>query len=275
MPKDLFKGDSGLLDNADITITDAIFTFDPEYRDGQVLRLELTAQEEGEEEVIIKLGCGTGWTTEDKGQTAVREDGRDKAFNNNTAAAIFFAGKRDADGNVHKGIQGAMDDDRKIAQAVEAKVAETKGLGPYSVDFWKGLQVHVDQIPVAYGGEIGNMDQLTITEVKGWVGSSAKAAPAKAAAKTAKKATKAAAKPAEKAEPAEPEETPEPGMSDELRAKLDALADECENPDEFAERAIAEIPEVADDDALLAAVKDQAPGSIWDDAVERYEAANA
>lgn len=246
---DPFKLESGLLGNVDVKITDAEFLNDPAYNNGQTLQLALTMHIEGDDggEKVENFSCGDGWESTDGGKTATREDGKDRNFNGQSKIGRFFGSLVDL-----------MGSDSKCDLAVRNRVKDHP-LGPREAGFWKGLELHIDRMEVDYGGEIGKRDVLI---VDGFNGSDAKKASG-----TAKKASDATKKAAGKAKAEEPAEG---GVTDELRAKLDAIANEAGNHDEFMEAALAQIPEASSDEAVKAAISDDAKGSIWDDAVARY-----
>lgn len=257
---ELFDFDSGmaLAGAGPVVITDAIFAFDPEYNDGQTLRLELTMQG-GEVNEVVKLGVGKNWTTDD-GEQATRVDGRGKSFHRQTAVALLLNGQDDAPGLI-----GLMKQDTKVDKAVRAHAAKFP-MAEREAGFWKGLTVSLEAVVVDYGGDIGEIDRYVISEFGGWEGSSAGPATgaAKKAAAPAKKATKKAAAP--KAEATG-------GMTDAIRSELDKIADGATDHDEFVEQAIAAGH--GEDEAVLAEIKRDDEGSIWDDACNRYEAAQA
>lgn len=261
MTYDPFKLESGLLGNADVTVMDAEFLNDPAYNNGQTLQLALTLLIDGDDggEKVENLSCGDGWETNDGGKTAVREDGKEKNFNGNSKVGRFFAG-----------LVKTMAEDSATDKAIRARVGEYP-LGPRDAGFWKGLQLHVDREEVDYGGEIGKRDVLVIDGFNGIQGggeSKAKAATGGKAAGAAKKAAGATKKAAAKAE-----DKAEGGLTDAIKAQLDKIADESADHDSFMERAFAEVPEASSDAAVKAAVSDDGEGSLWHEAVLRYEAA--
>lgn len=249
MSFDKFKLESGLLGNVDVVIRDAEFLNDPAYNNGQTLQLALTMDVAGDDggERVENFSCGDGWETNDGGKTAVREDGREINFNKNSKIGRLFGS-----------LVGVMDTDPACDKAVRAH-AEAFELGPREAGFWKGLGVHLEREEVDYGGEIGKRDVLVIDGFNGITGGAKKAAPAKAATKRASAKTKVA----------------EGGVTDEIRAKLDEIADASGSHDEFMESALAQVPEASSDDAVKAAVADDGAGSIWQDAIDRYNALQA
>lgn len=262
MTFDPFQLESGLIGNVDITVTDAAFTHRLEAFDPTKLELHLTVEVQGDDggEQVIYLGCGDGWETNDDGATATREDGKERNFHQNTKVGEFFAG-----------LVKVMGEDAAADKAIRGRVQEFP-TGPREAGFWKGLQLHVARESRKGGGEISDYDVLVIDGFNGIQGAGGTKATAKKAAAPAKKAAKKAA-PAAK-EPT-PSEVAAGGLTDEIRAKLDDIADESADHDSFMEAAMAAIPEASTDDAVKAAIADDGEGSIWKDAVARYEASVA
>ncbi len=244
---DPFKGESGLIDNADVTITDAIFTRRPDSFDaGETLELHLTMLIDGDDggEQVQYLRCGKGWDTTD-GVTAFREDGKDKNFHVNSRVWELFGG-----------LVKVMGDDPACDKALRARAADHP-LGPRDAGFWKGLKVHVDRETRKGGGDISDYDVLVVTGFNGTAGGKS----GKAAGATKKAAAKKADTPAEGG-----------GLTDTIRAKLDEIADASADHDGFMEAAFAGVAEASTDADVKAAIADQGEGSIWADAVARYEA---
>ena len=252
MAFDPFKLESGLLGNVDVTINDAEFINDPAYNNGQTLQLSLTMLVEGDDggERVENFSCGDGWETNDGGKTAVREDGKDRNFNGQSTIGLLFGGLVDV-----------MGEDPACDKAIRARVSEFP-LGPREAGFWKGLKVHLDRIEKDYGGEIGKREKLVVDGFNGIVGAGGTGGKATGAAKKASGATKKAAAKAEESG----------GMTAKIRATLDDIADASADHDGFMEAAFAQVPEASSDEAVKAAIADQGEGSIWADAVARYEA---
>lgn len=246
MSKDLFSFSSGLLEDADVVVRDAIFANDPEYDNGQTTFLQLDLLVKGDDggEQVERFSCGKNWETNDGGKTVVREDGKeDGRWNKNTKVARFLGG-----------LVKLMGEDAACKKAIEARLS-TFPNGPYEAGFWKGLDVHVARETVHAGGEIGDYEVLVIDGFNGIEGG--KAAPAKRASKKAAATSKAAAP---------------GGLTDEIKAKLDEIADASADHDSFMETALAEVPEASTDADVKAAVADNGEGSLWAEAVARYEA---
>lgn len=259
MGYDPFHLGSGLVEGA-VVITDCIFQTDPEYQNGQAIRAELTVKTDDGEETI-KVGCGKDWISRDKGKTVEHETKPDSSFNKNSGMGMLVGGFKDTTGTVHEGLFGLMSDP-KVEKELREKVKAVP-LGPRDRDFWLGMRVNLIRAEHDFGGEIGAMDRVTIDGFEGYETSSG-AVKAAGTAKKAPAAKKAGAKVAEEAG----------GLSDELIARLDAIADAAEDEDAFSETAFAEVPEATSDEAVKAAVLDRSPTSIWERAVDRYNTAN-
>lgn len=260
MPFDPLKLSSGLLDDDDVVIRDAIFRTDPEFRDGQVLFLDATLLDSNGEETNQFFGTGNGWETNDDGATAAREDGRDINFNGKAKIGELFGG-----------LVKVMKEDGKADKAIRDRIKQHP-LGPREAAFWKGLMVHVTAQDRKGGGEVDDYTALVIDGFNGIEGDAGKAKGA-----TTKKATKAAGATKKAAAPkAEP--TSDGATLDDLdpaiRAKLDEIADASDDHDAFMERAYTEVPEAGSDTLVRTIISDGGEGSLWAEAVARYQAAN-
>lgn len=251
MTFDPFKMSEGLLDDVDVWVDEFRFEFNPDYNNGETLvgvAVISSDDDDVESGTELMFSCGDGWTTNDGGNTAEREDGKEKTFNARSAMGMFAA--------------GAID----VAEDVMRARYDNDGTTPMMGAMYVGLGFHLDIQEVDYGGEIGKRGRLVPTAFLGEKGKSGGAA--KKATGGAKKAAKKAAAPAKKAAPKD-----EGGVPEGVKSTLDAIADECENHDEFMERAMSELdPDVITPD-VEAAIADSEDGSIWDEAVKRYEAA--
>lgn len=251
MTFDPFKMSEGLLDDVDVWIDEFRFEFNPDYNNGETLvgvAVISSDDDDVESGTELMFSCGDGWTTNDGGNTAEREDGKEKTFNARSAMGMFAA--------------GAID----VAEDVMRARYDNDGTTPMMGAMYVGLGFHLDIQEVDYGGEIGKRGRLVPTAFLGEKGKSGGAA--KKAAAPVKKAAKKAAGATKKAAPKD-----EGGVPENVKSTLDAIADECENHDEFMERAMSELdPDVITPD-VEAAIADSEDGSIWDEAVKRYEAA--
>lgn len=257
MTFDPFKMSEGLLDDVDVWIDEFRFEFNPDYNNGETLvgvAVISSDDDDVESGTELMFSCGDGWTTNDGGNTAEREDGKSKTFNARSAMGMFAAG---AIGVAEEVMRGRYDND---------------GTTPMMGAMYVGLGFHLDIQEVDYGGEIGKRGRLVPTAFLGEKGKGGgKASGAAKATGSAKKASGAAKKASgatkKKAAP------DEGGIPEDVKSTLDAIADECENHDEFMERAMSELdPDVITPD-VEAAIADSDDGSIWDEAVKRYEAA--
>lgn len=246
---DVFKLSSGLTDDVDVTFRDPVFRVDPEYNNGQTLFLDVTLVEHGDDggEHQERFGCGKGWETNDGGKTATREDGRETTFNKNSKI-----------GRLIGSLVGVMDKDPNAAKAIQGRVKEVED-GPYAAAFWKGMQGHLMRETVKGGAEIGDYDVLVFSEIKAFEGGKATG--------TAKKASGAARKAAGGTKGGD-----DGGLTVKLRATLDDIADASADHDSFMEAAFAQVSEASSDDAVKAAITDDGEGSIWQDALDRYQA---
>lgn len=258
MTFDPFKVESGLLDNVDVTVLDALFTRRPDsFDNGQTLELHLTLAVEGDEggEQVQYFRCGDGWDTLDDGVTAVREDGKERGFHENTKVGELF----------HSLVK-VMAEDKECDKELRERVSTVAPTGARDTRLWKGLKLHLDREDRKGGGEVGDYQVLVVSGFNGVEGTTkagAKAAPAKAAGAAKKAPAKAAAKAAEV-----------PSIDTAILATLDTIADESEDHDGFMERAFAEIPEATSDETIKAAVMDDAEtgDGVWARAMARYEA---
>lgn len=251
MTYDPFQRETGLLGNVDVIVRDAEFTNRLEAQDPTKLELHLTVLVEGDDggEQVVFLGCGEGWSTNDGGKTAERDDGKERNFHANTKVGELF-----------NSLVDLMADDPACDKELRARVADHP-TGSRDAGFWKGLKFHVERKTRKGSGDIPDFDVLVATAFNGVEGG--KAAPAKKAVKKAAAATK-------KAAPAAAEEAG--GLTGEIRAKLDEIADASGDHDAFMEAAMAGVPEASSDDAVKAAIADTGEGSIWQDALDRYNA---
>ena len=257
MTFDPFKVESGLLDNVDVTVLDALFTRRPDsFDNGQTLELHLTLAVEGDEggEQVQYFRCGDGWDTLDDGVTAVREDGKERGFHENTKVGELF----------HSLVK-VMTEDAACDKELRERVGSVAPTGARDTRLWKGLKLHLERADRKGGGEVGDYQVLLVTGFNGTEGTTkagAKAAPAKAAAKKAPAKAKAAAAAEVSA------------IDTGILAQLDTIADESVEHDDFMERAFAEIPEAASDETIKAAVMDEAEDGdgVWARAMARYEA---
>lgn len=250
MTFDPFKMSEGLLDDVDVWIDEFRFEFNPDYNNGETLVAVAVISSEDDDVdsgTELMFSCGNGWTTNDGGKTAEREDGKDKTFNKQSAMGMFAT--------------GAI----SVAEEVMRGRYEADGTTPMMAAMYEGLGFHLEIEEVNYGGEIGTRGRLVPTAFLGEKG--AKKASGAAKAPAAKKAA-GGAKPKAKGKP-KPEAEAEGGLTDEVKGLLDAIADDCETHDEFMERAMSELDPDLIDAEVEAAIQNTDDGSLWDQAVER------
>ena len=218
---DAYSFSDGLVTEYQGKITDAYFTYDDSYNDGESLLLKLEIQSDNSElgdggAVIEQYPVGKGWETTDKGKTASREDGKPRALNRNSGVAVL------------------------VTSALEAGAAsELKSRGiPTDAAIWPGLEFTFARKEFTFkvDGEERSYGRMLITEYHGH-GLGAAGGAVKPV-----KADKAAAV----AGPIPPK----------VKIALKKLAVECDTHDEFIERAFVEIDGVDGDAVVETAVMD-------------------
>lgn len=271
---DPFAFSSGFIDDVDIEVLDAYFAFDTEYNNGQTLRLSLDVMTDDEDfgemgrGVLRPYPCGDGWTAEDKGAVAVREDGAQKTFNRNASIAKLVSAMLDCDG---------VED-----------VLRSEGRGdPRKASTYIGLKFHMKNKEFDYGGEIGKRDLLLPTDFLGVSGGPApKGAPAKKAAAPSVPASKSAptptnapakkAPPTKAAAPKAAERTVPPTFDltegSELYTQIYNIAWNAENREKFIEACYEQIDGIADSDIIAEFVLDEGDEGLWAKVVADYEA---
>lgn len=241
---------SGLLDDVDVEITDAEFGYDDDFTndDGDpifVLMLDVHPESDDDEDQRILLTCGDAFTTRDNGATASRHDESDKTFNKSSKVAIL----------VNSAMENGGRDDLMARY-------ENEKLGPLDAAFYIGWRFRLVREEVEYKklGRTGN--NVKVGE-NGWHG----LAGSKSSGSTE---AKAKGKPAAKAK-AKSSGDGESGLTDDLLKKLDGIADEAADFEEFKKAAIdALTDEQANDQTILDAIGDgESDDGIWGRAVER------
>ncbi len=116
---------SGLIDDVDVVISNAQFGYNADYQEGQTLLMVFTfiVDDADTPEATQFYSCGAKWETNDKGATAVREDGKDAKFNKNSNYAKWYLAAIEA---------GAGEEMMKRGTAKEAAV-------------WIGMKFHVQR----------------------------------------------------------------------------------------------------------------------------------
>lgn len=267
---DPFKGSSGLADDIDVTFTEVRFVRDPSYVDSDsgdmipVFAVDFATDDPdvGENGVIENqfLSIGKGWEIEDGGAKVVRPEGKKGGFNNSTYLQSIINTMMDLE-NGEKLLRGRYED---------------TGLTPQEAGFWEGLRCHMEQTEYTVGG-FGNVEKKTRTrlmptEVYGWTEAPKPATKAPAKKAPAKKAAvkKAAAKEPEVEETVQtPYAAARLAAGEEIVAQIRAIADECEDTDQFMERCYAEVAGIDESAEIQLLVDDvDSEESIWAEAVE-------
>lgn len=265
---DPFQLSTGLPDQLDVVVEEAWFEFDPQYNDGQTLVFKMNVAATDEEfgeggKGVLMYPCGAGWSAEDRGGKAVRDDGNErKGFNNGSGYGLFI--------------------DAALSCEGAEKVLRAEGRGdPRKAAMWNGLSFHLDRKERDYGGDIGKRSRLLPTKFNGEGGGGAKATgPAKKAGPVAKAAPGAVKStgPVKKAGPTQApvEELPADedafGPGDALYDTLYQLALAAPDHDTFMEQAFSSVEGVNGNEPVEQAVMDAGPESMWAKAVAEYEA---
>jgi len=260
--------------------TNPRFEFDIEVRDGEVLilKIDLEFADIDTEDTTKYFACGPGWTTNDKGKTAEREDGGNKSFNKNTAIgklvkAMVEAG---ADVEMRKRVEGgttlrhaAMYDNWTFDMVIQTNSFSNRETGE---------KVEYDSLipgTLVKGGSSG-AKAAGSTAKSGAVAKPAGTSKAASAAPAVKSAgsSKGKAKVTEVAEEIEVADGPADAapytISDEVRAELKGIADRVDTPEEFQEIAYTEIEGATEDADIMAAIEDlddESEWSVWAEAV--------
>lgn len=271
---DPFAGSSGLVDDIDVTFTQARFIVDPNYTDtatGELIPvfaadLVTDNPEAGNGGTLEDqfFSIGKGWEIEDDGAKVVRAAGKKGGFNHSSYLQTIIAKLIELDEQLARG-----------------RYEET-GLTPQEAGYWEGLRVHMVQEEYTTGGfkdvEKKTRSRLMPDAVYGW-GEAEAVKPKPAAAKPAKKA--ASAKPAAKPKPAAKEEpVEEPVAAEEtpaspyaearaavdadMVAAIEAIAADADTDADFLDRCYNEVEGLADDDNAMFLVDNvDAEDSIW------------
>jgi hypothetical protein len=222
---DAYSFTDGLVTEYQGKITDAYFTYDDSYNDGESLLLKLEIQTDNSElgdggAVIEQYPVGKGWETTDTGKTASREDGKPKALNKNSGVAVL------------------------VTSAIEAgAAAELKSRGiPTDSAIWPGLEFTFARKEFTFkvDGEERSYGRMLITEYHGHGLGAAGGAVKPGKAEKGEKGENAVAGP----------------IPPKVKIQLKKLAMECDTHDEFIERAFVEIDGVDGDSVVESTVMD-------------------
>lgn len=208
---DPFALSTGLPDKFEGTVTEPYFAFNPEVNNGETLLFMIDVKtddnELGEDGVVsLRFPCGAGWEAAEKGQLAVREDGKKKGFNQNSGMGNYVEALMGS---------GAVDD-------LRAKADEH---GPMRATLTEGMKFfweRKDYASTINGEEAKWSRTLPVKYLGNGKGSSSKPAAA-------------TGKPVKESPDAEGDETPTAtgGVDPGLLAKIKVRAKKAETHDEF------------------------------------------
>lgn len=252
--------ETGLPDHIQGTTTEAVFGYDEESQMPDRLNLDVTFRDEEGEEHNFRYPVN-GFITTDDGETCEREDGTDKKFNVNSAPALLINsivknGGQDV-------ILGRLNND----------------LTPRHAALYVNLDMQMYREEMTFKNDDGEeiaYNRMLCEEFYGEVGaggggvSKSKGATKKAGAAKKGAVKKSGAKKKTAAKKDE-EESDEGGISPDVLAQLDSIADECETHDEFMSRVIDEVDGAGESDEILSAISEDenVEGSVWARAFER------
>lgn len=200
----------------------------------------------------IRIGVGSGWQETEDNLHLERTDGKKLAFHNMSKAGRLLTSFLANGGR----------------EAAAAKAKGGDNTTPFDAVWWDGIHALVVTRESSFtrDGETVDFSYFEVAETDGW-GEAATKKPA-----TKKAAKKPAKKAAAKKEP-EPEPEPEPIAEADTEGSADAglldnVKEHCANTasdthDDWIMEVYADIPAVADDEAVAAAVEDEGPDGIW------------
>lgn len=212
------------------TVTEAQFVTDPQYGDGEVYLAEWTVRvdecddpEWKGEEHVERWAVGKGWESNDRGKTVEHPSGK-KRFHAQSYYGRIVAAVLGKGAGFEADLGGV------------AKVLQERG-NPAKAAIWEGLAFEFDRAEFDFGGEIGVKTHLMPVKFVGEGG------------KGGKGGGKGKGRKTEKVEGGG-------GSEKKTRKQLVAIAEDCEDHDEFLERALAET-DVEEFPELLAEVQDE------------------
>lgn len=207
----------------------------------------------------VRIGVGSGWQESEDNASLERVDGKKLAFHNMSKAGRLLT--------------SFLANGGREAAAAKAKAGDTST--PFDAAWWEGLHVRIvsqDSSFTTRDGEKVDFSYFEVAETDGWDGD------AGAAKKGGKPAKKAASKPPAKkkaaAKKAEPEPEPEPVVEavEAVEAAdgdlLSQVREHCANTqvdthDDWLMEVYTDIPAVADDADVSAAVEDSGADGVW------------
>jgi len=232
---------SGMLDGYTGTIVDAQFIFKPDYQNGQALLLAIDVNtgdpEIGEGGIVSEqYPVGKGWDTNDGGQTAVHESGKEKNFNNGSGIGLLLNSIIDAGGLPN---------------------LQATGLLPHQAKCWVGGSYTFERKEFSgkmQDGQERKWNRMLVTDLAG----AAPATPAQAPAAAPVAAPAATPAPAAAAPAQAPAAAGEHAVPVVVKAKLKSIALASDTHDAFIEAAFAQVAEAMTDPAIEAAIGDAA-----------------
>ena len=217
-----WETETGLPDDFEFTVTDAAFLKSAEFKNGEILFLNLTGDTDELGEHEIRVACGPGWESLDGGKTARHESGNPKkGFNANTHMGLWIDRcVKELDLGSTLGPRG---------EATDAKV-------------WVGLKFHMKQKQFGFkNNQTGEDVSYSRLLPEAFLGDGSGAGASKPAAKAEKAATNGSSNGA---------------AGKVLMAKLTALAKKHDTHEEFVDAAM-QLDGVTDDDEILNRVIDE------------------
>lgn len=254
--------DQGLPDNFTATFDVNGFRYDESYNNGQDLFMDVGLVDIDDPDIDdpqkLWVKVGKGWEPSEDGASVVRIDGKSKNFHANSYMGLMIASLVEAEVDVRD-------------------ICKQKDAMPTEAAFWQGIRAHFNLKEINYGGDIGKMNRLLITEVVDINADSQTAQPApkkdevKQEAKPAAKGT--AKKTTTKTAPADNATVSVSGVElsqDDYKVIYD-LAYDAEGPEDFQAQALGKFE---DNDSAMIAILDTTTGSIWDTAANAWNEAN-
>lgn len=160
---DEFSGGTGLVDDYDGTITDAFFSTDANYNNGQTLclHLEVATDDTSNPEVVNLYPCGPDWASYDDGETAEHPKGEKQRFNGNTKVMKLIAAA------IATGPEAEAEMRRRSRELFN-------GLGHRYAALWKGMKFHwnVQTEDVKFTDKMGKLveRQTNVVVPTAWLG---------------------------------------------------------------------------------------------------------
>lgn len=197
MPTDAWDLSSGLVDDFDGTVTDAWFTFDDSYNNGEtcVLKLVVRADKPGtftdDNTTTLIFPLGKGWEPTDKGAHVQHESGKQQNFHRSSGMGLLINSAREI---------GLVDKWRN------------EGVTPFDSAIWSGIHCE------------WHNTEFTFTTKEGEQRSYYRMLPT-----SMLDSDTSGSKPVE--------DTPDFDLSPALRGKLRAIATTCDSHDAFIEKA--------------------------------------